>query len=487
MSAIGIALALALAACAEPEQTVRLIDDPTDMVEVPPEVLANSGRGRTPYALGTPTILYLHFDGLTITKTSGSDAAANKSFIGGGAVPAFVGDQATRDQVVALVKQVYADFNIQVVTTRPTSGNYDMAVIGGKPSHLGLSYPAGVVGVAPMDCGNQMPRDIAFIFSDSLKAIVSASSYAQRVAETAAHEAAHTYGLPHSDDGCDLMSYKTCTKLKTFLDQSMAMQSDSYGQCGMTSMNSRQLLLAELGAASTQPTPTPTPTPPADTQAPTVSITSPAAGAKVAGSVTVKATVSDDKGATRVELLVDGTLATSRTAAPWELTASLADGPHTLTVQAFDAAGNRGQASVTVTAATATPPAAPPASTSPTTPPVTPPAGTPPAETPPEPAPAGSFGAACAGATDCDSKLCAEDPAGDKYCTQACEVSAGCPGGAECLPSTASTFVCSAPAPSVALSGDQQLFGSCSVSGRADPSWILPLLLCGLALLRRRR
>jgi len=174
-----------------------------------------------------------------------------------------------------------------------------MALVGGTPAHLGLSYPAGVVGVAPMDCGNKMPRDIAFIFAQSLQQIVgSGSLYPQRVAETTAHESAHTYGLPHSGDGCDLMSYSGCSKLKTFLDKTMSMQSDSYGQCGgMTSMNSHQLVLTALGPAGTG---RPSRSDRLDGHGAAAGRhLLPAAGATVSATVTVKATITDDTASPR--------------------------------------------------------------------------------------------------------------------------------------------------------------------------------------------
>lgn len=345
----GVTLCTILVACGE---AGPVVDPESDMVDVPEAVLQASAGGQRRTFGTTTTVLYVNFDGAQITKSNTSDATTNSSFIGGGAVPPFDGDQATRDQVVALVTQLYAAYDIQVVTSRPASGDYDMALVGGTPADLGLAYSSNVTGVAPMDCDDKLPRDIAFVFSDSIKALTSASMYARRVAETAAHESGHTYGLPHSDVGCDLMSYSSCAELKTFLDQTMPMQSDSYGKCGLTSMNSHQLLLGTLGPAPTQPQP---PAPPADTEAPKVAITSPAAGAKVGTSVTVKASITDDTGVTKATLLADGQALKSLASPPWELTASLAAGPHTLVVEALDAAGNKGSATVVVTVETALP------------------------------------------------------------------------------------------------------------------------------------
>lgn len=90
----------------------------------------------------------------------------------------------------------------------------------------------------------------------------------------------------------------------------------------------------------------------ADTQAPTISIASPTGGA-VSGVVPVDVNYSDNVGVTRADLYVNGQLAASDALAPfafaWD-TAGKAGGSYTLSVQAFDAAGNRGTSpSVVVT------------------------------------------------------------------------------------------------------------------------------------------
>ena len=89
--------------------------------------------------------------------------------------------------------------------------------------------------------------------------------------------------------------------------------------------------------------------PPGDTTAPTVSLTSPASGATVTGTVAVAASASDDVGVTEVRFFVDGTLLGSDTTAPYELswdTTTVANGAHELTARALDAAGNTGTSAV---------------------------------------------------------------------------------------------------------------------------------------------
>ncbi len=105
---------------------------------------------------------------------------------------------------------------------------------------------------------------------------------------------------------------------------------------------------------------------PPDTTPPTTSITSPADGATVSGTITVAATASDDVGVTKVEFYLDGTLQIADTTSPyswsWDTTRS-ANGAHALTSKAYDSAGNSGTSTaVNVTVSNlgdTTPPTAP--------------------------------------------------------------------------------------------------------------------------------
>ena len=93
--------------------------------------------------------------------------------------------------------------------------------------------------------------------------------------------------------------------------------------------------------------------PPSDTTPPTTSITSPLASTTISGTVTVTATASDNVGVVKVEFYVDGALQSSDAAPPYTFslnTATLANGPHTLFVRAYDVAGNIGTSQNTAVA-----------------------------------------------------------------------------------------------------------------------------------------
>jgi hypothetical protein len=103
---------------------------------------------------------------------------------------------------------------------------------------------------------------------------------------------------------------------------------------------------------------------PTDTTPPSASISAPAGGATVTGTITVTANASDNVGVAGLKLFVDGVqVGVEDTAAPYGLpwaTMTATNGAHTLTVVARDSAGNTTtSASVSVTVSnTSTPPAA---------------------------------------------------------------------------------------------------------------------------------
>jgi len=94
---------------------------------------------------------------------------------------------------------------------------------------------------------------------------------------------------------------------------------------------------------------------PEDTAPPTITITTPQAGAVVRGLVPVQAAVEDETGVARVDVFVDGVNLAVLTAPPYTLTwdtspQTVTDGPHQIMVWAWDTAGRRAQASISVVA-----------------------------------------------------------------------------------------------------------------------------------------
>lgn len=99
---------------------------------------------------------------------------------------------------------------------------------------------------------------------------------------------------------------------------------------------------------------------PADTTAPTTSVTAPTGGSTVSGTVNVTANASDNVGVSKVEFYLDGALKSTDTTSPyawsWDTTTA-SNASHTLSTKAYDAANNVGtSANVSVTVSNAAPP-----------------------------------------------------------------------------------------------------------------------------------
>lgn len=110
--------------------------------------------------------------------------------------------------------------------------------------------------------------------------------------------------------------------------------------------------------------------PPPDTTVPTTSVTSPTSGSTISGLVDITANASDNVGVTKVEFYIDGSLFATDTIssylASWDTTA-YTNSSHTLSVKAYDNAGNVGTSStVTVTVNNTTPTPTPSDTTPPT-------------------------------------------------------------------------------------------------------------------------
>jgi len=97
-----------------------------------------------------------------------------------------------------------------------------------------------------------------------------------------------------------------------------------------------------------------------DTTAPTVTLTSPANGAAVTGTITIGASASDGVGVAGVQFMIDGVnQGAERTAAPYQAiwdSRTVPNGVHVLTATARDASGNQQTANISVTVANATTP-----------------------------------------------------------------------------------------------------------------------------------
>ncbi len=260
LSVTSLCLIYALAACSEPGE-----DPPVDAA--PADVAAEGSQGRVifldespllppprGYRPGPPSlyppapvVLFLNFDGATVTQAPASSAAANTSPLCGGVMPAFDhkphgADRATVvSQIKARVAALLKDFDVTLVTARPKTGPYEMALIGGLPTLCG--YGPGIGGLAPLDCNNASRGDLYFVFSAGI-------THLDMLAIAIGHELGHTFGLPHSAEGCDVMSSLFCPGLKkVYMNKQMQIWPDHKGKCGLAYTNSWQMMYDVLGKA----------------------------------------------------------------------------------------------------------------------------------------------------------------------------------------------------------------------------------------------
>ena len=375
-----------------------------------------------PQAVGL-RVVYLNFDGVTLTaSTTSDDATQNKSAILSAAIPAGqsrtippfnVNDLAstsglTRAQIISrVVSDMYeshAPYNIEFVTERPTSGNYSMVVFGGNCQTV--AGQSNCAGIALLDCNDTMPNNITFAFPYGLRVADLAS--------TASQEEAHAFGLAHTTDTTDIMYPYLRDFVPTEFGSGPVPDGDS--TCGgRTYQDSNELMMETIGYRGQ------------DALGPTITITTPTEGQVVEVGSPVEAQITDASDIARAELYINGTEVAEKTSAPWsfELPAGTAPGEVLVTLRAYDSLDNVSQAFVhaylpsgneeTCDASDACP------------------AGL-------ECSAAGlcvpgdgigGLGAVCGSNEQCDTQLCAEAD-GEKRCSQQCNAESPCPDGFEC-------------------------------------------------------
>ncbi|MDR3702791.1 MAG: matrixin family metalloprotease [Candidatus Sulfopaludibacter sp.] len=166
----------------------------------------------------------------------------------------------------------------------------------------------------------------------------------------ALHEIGHALGLAHSDAPSAVMYpyYKLSSGLTN--DDIAAIQA-LYGTRGAQTGASDPPPPPTPPAQPTQPAPPAAPTPPTDTVAPTVAISAPAYTivSTTNTSIAVSGTAKDNVGVTAVKWATStGNSGTASGTSAWSATVPLLVGTNTITVRAYDAAGNSGWRSVTV-------------------------------------------------------------------------------------------------------------------------------------------
>ncbi len=336
--------------------------------------------------------------------------------------------------VRACIDEEFSKFNIRVVETRPSAGDFVQAVVGGTGAEIGFNAQSGILGITSTDnfC-HVAERGITLNFAPNHLGILKPN---QELCATITHEAGHAFSLEHEILGIDLMSYVPVSQAasKEFVDQNQNCGTDPQTQnpCSCTSgqTNSGMRLTANVGAR------------PTDGTAPSLTVQSPSDG-KLAPSFAVVAKATDASGMADVVVSIDGEEVGNDEAGSggtYTIPGTASLGMHMLTVTARDLAGNVTKKDIPVTVAKL------------------------------------EIGETCTGNDACTGNLCATGGDGTMFCTQSCDPAAStCPDGFSC---DATAKVCS----------PSDTGGCCSASTpRQGVTAMLFGLGVGAILIRRKR
>ncbi|WAS97177.1 Ig-like domain-containing protein [Nannocystis punicea] len=241
-------------------------------------------------------VFFLNYDGVTLNQGGQDNSATNTTVFNEFATtyqPYGAGNK--RAASLQAVKADWAPYDVTITDVRPNGGLYTMCV--NSPTNI---FGGGVLGVAPLDCNDNMAANIVLAFHSANDEFSAATQ-----ATTMSQEIAHAYGLEHVNQPNDIMNPYNAGGDPSFLDQCLNLDGGGnpiqcgaqHSQfCGNNQQNSHQELLWLFGTATPDPTP------------PTVAITNPKNGDQfpAPATITIVAEASDNIGVAEVNLYIDG-------------------------------------------------------------------------------------------------------------------------------------------------------------------------------------
>jgi hypothetical protein len=292
-----------------------------------------------------PVTLWLDFAGTSIVRASIDNSAAtpvqSRLAPASATVPPFdsapIAPKVSRDQAIAAitdrVRTLMNPYAVNVVTARPALPPYTRVLVGGTDAVLGAHGTEP--GRAVVDCGNSVAADVAYDFA---AAQTPDFGGVVGIANTAAHEAGHTFGLEHIDSPRDVMYAAAQPQLSlpdlftlSFGTGNFTAYGAGVRRCtNADPIDEPALLACNVGVRG----------PAEDVTPPTLTWDPPAGD--VTPPLAIDAAADDDVGVVRVEVYKNLELVASLAQPPYATAIDAAPGERFyVTIEAIDAAANR--------------------------------------------------------------------------------------------------------------------------------------------------
>ena len=203
-----------------------------------------------PLAAGTFK-LYLSFEGVTIKLGDCDDSRTNCSSLvaqSSTTVPRFLASDGARTShittIASMVQDALAPFSVDVVTSRPASGNYWMVSIGGTSDTVTL-MPDVLLAAKPV-CDAANKNSIAFVFEQDATLDTPDRAYA----DTIAAAFGRLLGLVPTKSSRDCMCVSsTCAHTQT-CTWGTATLPEAGNSCDRTMQNEQLLVMDAIGCRS---------------------------------------------------------------------------------------------------------------------------------------------------------------------------------------------------------------------------------------------
>lgn len=348
------------------------------------------------------------------------------------------GREAGMTAIVNKLKEFYADFAVEFVTSRPASGDYTMAMIGGDGTDC--KAEDATVGIAILDCTQTRTNDVVLVFANKNK------MSAEEIAAVIAHELGHSFGLEHASSPEDIMYPELLPTTRGWKISAIA---DQQPACKRTTQDSHKILVDNLGPG------------PNDNISPKVWFKHPAEGAIMPPTFSFEVAAADDQRLHHLSIFIDGVWVAYLETAPFTYIATNLDpGEHVLAAEVADWLPNRTRLELKITVdkdcinkgtcnlgVT-------------------------------------GFGGTCVRGGECGTGLClTKEQAGQ--CSDVCsETEPTCPAGTTCI-NQGTEWICSPEAEGWQINRDSGSDGGCNISlaGTVDTALFLGVVLSSLLFL----